>query len=47
MMGLFTFFFFKAFEYLYVLFAISLPLVVLGVALIISWYLTKNEKTEL
>lgn len=42
LMGLFTLFFFKAFEHPFILFMISIPLLVFGSFFIISWYLTKK-----
>ena len=41
MMGIFTIFFFNASESLFVLFGISIPLIVLAKLLIIAWYLDK------
>lgn len=43
LMGLFTLFFFKGFEHPFVLFAITIPLVVFGSFFIISWYLTRKK----
>jgi hypothetical protein len=39
-MGIFTIFFFNALENLFVLFGISIPLIVLAKLLIIAWYLS-------
>jgi len=44
LMGLLTLFAFNAFEELFALFAISLPLIILGLMLITSWRLTKTRK---
>lgn len=41
-MGIFTIFFFNALESSFVLYFVSIPLIILGTALIISWYLTKK-----
>jgi len=46
-MGLSTMFFFDAFESLFVLVAISLPLLILGVLLVASWYLTKYKDIKI
>ena len=46
LIGFFTIFMFDAFEEPFVFLAISLPLMLLGAFLIISWYLTKNERQK-
>lgn len=43
LMGLFTLFFFKGYEHPFVLFVITIPLVVFGSFFIISWYLTRKR----
>lgn len=40
--GIFTIFFFNALENLFVLFVISIPLIVLAKLLIIAWYLDRK-----
>lgn len=40
--GLFTIFAFNVFKELFALFLITIPLILLGSFLILSWYLTKN-----
>jgi len=46
LMGLFTLFFFRGFEHPFVLFVITIPLIVFGSFFIISWYLTKKHKQK-
>ena len=42
--GLFTIFFFQTYKSLITLLGISLPLLIIGVSLLLSWQLTKGEK---
>lgn len=44
LMGIFTIFFFNAFENLFVLLVISIPLIVLSKLLIITWYFDRSQK---
>ena len=43
LIGLFTIFFFQTYKSLITLLGISLPLIIIGVFLLTSWYLTKNK----
>ena len=45
-MGLFTIFAFNVFKEPVALFLITLPLIILGSSLILSWYLTKNKRNH-
>jgi len=44
LIGLFTIFFFQTYKSLITLLGISLPLLIIGVFLLLSWQLTKGEK---
>ena len=46
LMGVFTIFFFNVFKHLFALFAISIPLILLGGLLIASWYLSRESGHE-
>ena len=43
LMGLFTLFFFRGYEHPFVLFVITLPMIILGGCFIASWYLTRKR----
>ncbi len=44
LMGFSSIIFYRSWKHLFVLFAVSIPLIVLGNILIITWFLTKKEK---
>ena len=46
LMGFLTIFFFKTYEHLLIFMLLSLPLILLGGSLIVSYYLDKNKKNK-